>query len=81
MEKLDAYRCAKSTVDRHCAEAPIHAAMRADELAACGDEAGRRAWLAILVAIDELGGWNGSPWSASTRPCLLGQGLNKLVGS
>ena len=28
--------------------------MRADELEAAGDEAGRRAWMLILAALDEL---------------------------
>lgn len=28
--------------------------MRADELEAVGDEAGRRAWMLILAALDEL---------------------------
>ena len=40
-------------LDRHGAAAPIQAAMRVDELDAAGDWAGRRAWMAILAAIDE----------------------------
>jgi len=55
MDQLDAYRCAKLLLDQHGAAAPIHAAMRADELDAAGDQAGRRAWIAIMAAIDELG--------------------------
>jgi len=51
---LDAYRCAKLLLDRHGRDAELHAAMRADELEAAGDEAGRRAWLRILAAMDEL---------------------------
>lgn len=42
-------------LDQHGEDVPIHAALRADELQAAGDEAGRRAWLAILAAMDELG--------------------------
>ena len=54
MDELDAYRCAKLLLDRHGEDAAIHAAMGADELEAAGDGAGRRAWLAILRALDEL---------------------------
>ena len=54
MTGLDAYRCAKLMLDRHGRDAELHAAMRADELEAAGDEAGRRAWLRILAALDEL---------------------------
>jgi len=51
---LDAYRCAKLMLDRYERDAELHAAMRADELEAAGDETGRRAWMHILAAIDEL---------------------------
>lgn len=51
---LDAYRCAKLLLDQHGQNAELHAAMRADELEAAGDEAGLRAWMRILAAIDEL---------------------------
>ena len=54
MEPIDAFRCAKILLDRHGQDAPLHAAQRADELQSIGDEAGRRAWVAILTAIDEL---------------------------
>jgi len=51
---LDAYRCAKLLLDRYGRDAELHAALHADELEAAGDEAGRRAWMRILAAIDEL---------------------------
>ena len=54
MTGLDAYRCAKLLLDRHGRDAELHAAMRADELEAAGDEAGRQAWMHILAALDEL---------------------------
>lgn len=54
MDDLDAYRCAKLLLDRHGRDAELHAAMRADELEAAGDEAGLRAWMRILAAMDEL---------------------------
>ena len=54
MDDLDAYRCAKLLLDRHGRDAELQAALRADELAAAGDEAGRRAWMRILAAMDEL---------------------------
>ena len=54
MDQLDILRCARILMDRHGEDAPIHAAMRADELDAAGDEAGRRVWVAIITAIGEL---------------------------
>lgn len=54
MDDLDAYRCAKLLLVQHGRDAELHAAMRADELEAAGDEAGLRAWMRILAALDEL---------------------------
>jgi hypothetical protein len=54
LDDLDALRCAKLLLDRHGRDAELHAALRADELEAGGDEAGRRAWMRILAAVDEL---------------------------
>lgn len=54
MTGLDAYRCAKLLLDQNGRDAELHAAMRADELEAAGDEAGLQAWMLILTAIDEL---------------------------
>ncbi len=54
MDDLDALRCAKLLLDQHGRDAELHAAMRADELDAAGDDDGRRAWMRILAAIDEL---------------------------
>lgn len=54
MTGLDAFRCAKLLLDQHGRDAELHAAMRADELEAAGDEAGRRAWMLILAAMGEL---------------------------
>lgn len=51
---LDALRCAKLLLDQHGDKAEFVAALRADELGAAGDEAGRRAWMRILAAMDEL---------------------------
>ena len=54
MTGLDAYRCAKLLLDQHGDRAEFVASMRADELDAAGDEAGRRAFMLILAAMDEL---------------------------
>ena len=51
---LDIYRSAKLLVDQHGDEAPIHAAMRIDELLVKGDLDGRAVWRRILGAIEEL---------------------------
>ncbi len=51
---LDIYRTAKLFVDKHGAEAPIHAAMQADELLDKGDLDGTAVWRRIVSAINEL---------------------------
>ena len=51
---LDIYRSAKLLIDQHSDEAPIHAAMKADELSEKGDLDGAAAWRRILDAINEL---------------------------
>ena len=50
----DIYRTANELVKQHGADAPIHAAMRADELLEAGDMEGKAVWLRILAAVDEL---------------------------
>lgn len=58
MNDLDAYGRAKLLLDQHGADAEIQAAMRADAL----DGAGRRAWMRILAAVDELRRIEPRPW-------------------
>lgn len=48
------WTCAQHYVTRHGEDAPIHAAMRADELMARGDMAGARTFTAIVRRIEEL---------------------------
>ncbi len=51
---LDIYRSARVLVKQHGADAPIHAAMRADELLEAGDLEGVAVWKRILRAVEEL---------------------------
>ena len=51
---LDVYRAAHLLIERHGDDAPIEAAMRADELMEAGDLEGRAVWLRIVKAIAEL---------------------------
>ena len=51
---LDIYRTAKLLVDQHGEDAPIHAAMRADDLMAKGDLDGQMTWMRVLRAVDEM---------------------------
>ncbi len=51
---LDIYRSANVLVRRHGPDAPIHAAMRADELLEVGDLDGLAVWKRILRAVEEL---------------------------
>ena len=50
----DIFRAAKLLIDQHGDDAPIRAAMRADELLDEGDVDGALVWRRILEAIDEL---------------------------
>ena len=51
---LDIYRTAALMVKEHGDDAPIHVAMRADELLDAGDMDGRGVWLRVLNAVNEL---------------------------
>ena len=47
-------RAAKSLINQHGVEAPVHSAMRADEMLGVGDLDGQAVWKAILKAVNEL---------------------------
>ncbi|MCH9054263.1 MAG: hypothetical protein IIA72_25015 [Proteobacteria bacterium] len=51
---LDIYRSASELIKQHGEDAPILAAMRADELMEAGDMEGVTVWKMILKAIEEL---------------------------
>ncbi len=51
---LDIWRSAKLLIDQHGDDAPIHAAMRVDELLDKGDLDGRAVWVRILTAVEGL---------------------------
>ncbi len=51
---LDIYRSANELIEQHGEDAPLHAAMRADELMETGDMDGRAVWLRIVKAVEEL---------------------------
>ena len=53
---LDIYRSAQVLVKQNGAAAPVHAAMRADELLKAGDLDGAAVWKRILRAVEELQG-------------------------
>ena len=52
--EIDIWRSAKLLIDQHGDEAPIHAAMRADEQLDKGDIEGRAVRLKVLKAVEEL---------------------------
>jgi hypothetical protein len=52
--ELDIYRSAQAMIKQHSEDAPIHAAMRADELAEAGDMEGCVTWRRVVRAIKEL---------------------------
>lgn len=51
---IDIWRTAKLLIDKHGADAPVQAAMRADELIAAGDMDGRAIWFRIVRAIEDV---------------------------
>ena len=51
---IDIYRSANKLIEQHGEDAPILAAMRADELMETGDMDGRTVWLRIVKAVEEL---------------------------
>ena len=53
-DDLDIYRTANELIKQHGDDAPIHAAMRADELLDAGDLDGQAVWKRVLKAIEEL---------------------------
>ena len=54
IDPIDTYRAAHLLIERHGDDAPIEAAMRADELMEAGDMEGRAVWLRIVKAVEEL---------------------------
>ncbi len=58
---LDIYRSAQVLVKQHGADAPIHAAMRADAMLETGDLGGYAVWKRILRAVEELQGTEPGP--------------------
>ena len=51
---IDIYQTANELIKQHDEDAPIHAAMRADELLDAGDLDGQGVWKRILAAIEEM---------------------------
>ncbi len=51
---FDIYRSANDLIKQHGEDAPIEAAMRADECLAAGDMEGEAVWLRIVKAVEEL---------------------------
>ena len=52
--EIDIYRSAKLLIDHHGEDAPIFAAMQADKCSEKGDMKGRRVWLRVIKAVEEL---------------------------
>ena len=52
--EINIWRSAKLLIDQHGDEAPIHAAMRVDELLEASDLDGYTVWKRVLKAVEEL---------------------------
>ncbi len=64
---LDLYRSANALMKRHGADAPIHAAMRADAMLDKGDLDGYAVWKRILRAVGALQETEPADGGESTR--------------
>ncbi len=51
---IDIYRSAKLLIDQHGEDAGLEAAMRADAMLEKGNMDGKRVWLRIIAAIEEM---------------------------
>ena len=51
---IDIWRSARLLIDQHGDDAPIHAAMRADQMLDAGNLEGKRVWLRIKDAIEQM---------------------------
>ncbi len=54
LTEWELWACANELVRQHGADAPIHAAIRADELFEAGDDAGARTFRLIVKRAEEL---------------------------
>lgn len=54
LTEWELWACANEAIKQHAFDAPIFAAMRADELLEEGDDAGAATWRLIVKRINEL---------------------------
>jgi len=54
VDDIDIFRSAAAFIEQHGDEAPIHAAMKADDMLERGDMDGRAVWLRIVGAIRDM---------------------------
>ena len=54
INERDVWQAAKLMIDQHGDQAPVHSAMRADEMLGVGDLDGQAVWKAILKAVNDL---------------------------
>ncbi len=54
LSEWELWACANEAIRQHGFDAPIHAAMRADELLEAGDLDGSQAWRLIMHRISDL---------------------------
>ena len=54
VDDIDIFRSAVTLIKQHGDEAPIHAAMKADDMLERGDMDGRSVWLRIVDAIRDM---------------------------
>lgn len=50
----DIYQSANAIIKQHSEDAPIHAAMKADEMLEAGDLDGKSVWVRVMKATEEL---------------------------
>ncbi len=69
---LDIFRSAQALVKQHGADAPIQAAMCADELLEAGDLDGCAVWKRVVKEVEQFqreeSGLSIAPWRSCSRP-------------
>ncbi len=54
LSEWELWACANKMIEQHGADAPIHAAMKADDMLERGDIDGHSVWMQIMHRIDEM---------------------------
>ncbi len=80
VSEIDIYRSAKMLIDQHGEDAGLEAAMRADAMLEKGDLDGKRAWLRIMKAVDELQRQDRRPGETGAKSAFFQKNRSRRQG-